>query len=472
MEAPVSGIRETFFRDASLSYQRDAENSFLYRYFWQDSVRDLAEKYLPHVRADDLTPKDAPKIKAQLSAAMEQGQADLKSLLLRDPPGEGKKERRDFWQELMLNDAGYHAKLLSDTDYYIWLIRYLAARDIYYKDTGPWNTNGPMWLDRLLTEGLGKAPKESPRSKAQTERDLQALAKLLDRDNAAVQRLHNLRLPVERNGKVLQLDYLLWLTARLEKAAMHNKIRTWLQDSGYPLRTDGAPPGTPKGPRKQDFSLRILNAFCESPEGYSFAPRQERWMLTAQEGWVQTTDGFFVLDSKHLDALLAALRKREAKNQTAYFYLPLAVHPQSGCVFFLGGKAIYGELYQREDRSNRDAYANNTSLFTFDYLRVNRAFFEDSPGAGGGPFRLKSTYHENAGRPYKEVLEDYKRYCVAKVMRSVREFNLWAPADTPDLYRWGFEISSSSQRSASRDAKESFLRAQSKPRPTPQGLAR
>ncbi len=69
---------------------------------------------------------------------------------------------------------------------------------------------------------------------------------------------------------VIKKDYLPWLTARLERMALHIKIKTWLQDSGYPLGGRGKADKSPREPRKQDFSLRLFEAYCDSEEGYDF----------------------------------------------------------------------------------------------------------------------------------------------------------------------------------------------------------
>ena len=47
MERSVSTIRDHFYRDLILEYIEWAERSFLYRYFWADSVSGLLEEYLP-----------------------------------------------------------------------------------------------------------------------------------------------------------------------------------------------------------------------------------------------------------------------------------------------------------------------------------------------------------------------------------------------------------------------------------------
>lgn len=438
MGQSVIGIRDTFYRDLADGYRRDKEKSFLYRYFWQESARELLEKVLPQALGEGLPgPENSRQLRAKLCAVMGEKREWARTLLLRDPPGNGKKERRDFWQELVLNDAGYQAGLITDTDYYQWLAAYLAVRDIYYKDSGPWDTDGTAWLCPLLRAGLGTGS-QGGLTKAQVERDLKELARLLAEERSAGKvetagRLHNLKQRIVRNGQMRQVDYLPWLTIRLERAALHSRIRTWLQDGGYPLRADGAVAASGE-PRKQDFSLRLFGAYCDSPEGYDFTPRD-------LSGWHMSGKEFCVADANGLEQLLNALQQRDRQNGTAYLYLPLAVHLQSGCVFFLAGKAMYEDVYERAARGMKEAYNERNVLFCFDYLRLNRAFWETDSGAVGVPFRLRPTFHENAARSYTAVLNDFKRYCVAgtkSVIEEVRGLNDEAPSGTPEAFFWAF----------------------------------
>lgn len=76
------------------------------------------------------------------------------------------------------------------------------------------------------------------------EKKLAEAARLIrqERDTGGTQiaaRLHDLKCSKTRNGMVIRMDYLPWLTARLERMALHIKIKTWLQDSGYPLGGTG-----------------------------------------------------------------------------------------------------------------------------------------------------------------------------------------------------------------------------------------
>ena len=47
MESPVNTIRDNFYRDLILEYTGRGEQSFLYRYFWADSISGLLEEHFP-----------------------------------------------------------------------------------------------------------------------------------------------------------------------------------------------------------------------------------------------------------------------------------------------------------------------------------------------------------------------------------------------------------------------------------------
>lgn len=435
MGQSLNGIRDTFYRDLADGYRQDKEKSFLYRYFWREGVRELLEKVPPQALEEGLPgPENSRQLRTRLGAVMGKNREWACTLLLRDPPGNGRKERRDFWQELVLNDAGYQAGLITDTDYYQWLVAYLAAREIYYKDSG-WDTDGTAWLCPLLRAGLGIGD-PGGLTKAQVERNLKELAHLLAEERTAgktetAERLHGLKRRIVRNGQARQVDYLPWLTMRLERAALHIKIKTWLQDGGYPLRADGATEA-PGGPRKQDFSMRLFDAYCDSPSGYDFTPR-------SLSGWHMSGKGFCALDADDLEQLLNALKQRDRQNDTAYLYLPLAVHLQSGCVFFVAGKAVYESAYGKAGRMARDAYKNDKNLYCFDYLRMDDAFW--AADAADAPFRLRPTFHLNTDRSYSAVLNDFKRYCVIgtdSTIEKVRGLNDEAPSRTPEAFLWAF----------------------------------
>lgn len=456
MGQSVSGIRDTFYRDLAEGYLRDKERSFLYRYFWREGARELLGRVLPGTLQETPEgPKDSRELRKTLAAAMEADRAWARDLLLREPPGKGRKERRDFWQELTLNDAGYQAGLITDTDYYRWLTSYLAVRDIYYKDGGPWDTDGAAWLVPLLRAGLGAA-RQGGLTKAQAERDLAELDRLLREERAAGQaeiagRLHDLRQSVTQRGRTRQADYLPWLTRRLERSALHSRIRTWLQDGGYPLRLEGSAQA-PGEPRKQDFSLRLFDAYCRGPQGYDLTPRD-------MSGWRMEGRDFCVMDTQDLEKLMDALKRREGENGAPYLYLPLAVHLQSGCVFFLAGKSIYEDVYRQAARGAREAYDGSGALFCFDYLRLNRAFWEADSGAAGGPFRLRAAFHENADKSYFSVFNDFKRDCVTgekSALSQVRALNDEAPAGTPGAFLWAFYPPE--EPGPSREGREAFYR--------------
>ena len=464
MEQSVNGIRDTFYRDLAAGYQRDKERSFLYQYFWRESAHELLEKVLPQALEEGLPgPENSRQLRAKLSTAMQENRDWARTLLLRDPPGNGRKERRDFWQELVLNDAGYQTGLITDTDYYQWLTAYLAARDIYYKDSGPWDTGGTAWLCPLLRAGL-RTGSQGGLTKAQTERALKELARQLEEERAAGKtetagRLHNLKQRIVRNGQMRQVDYLPWLTIRLERAALHSRIRTWLQDGGYPLRADGAVAASGE-PRKQDFSLRLFGAYCDSPEGYDFTPRD-------LSGWHMSGKEFCVADANGLEQLLNALQQRDRQNGTAYLYLPLAVHLQSGCVFFVAGKAVYESAYGKAGRMARDAYKNDKNFYCFDYLRLDDAFW--AADAADAPFRLRPVFHENAGRSYSAVLNDFKRYCVVgskSAIEVIRGLNDEAPSGTPGAFLWAFYPS---EPEPSRSVMDAFYRVRNDTKRSPGG---
>ena len=456
MENAVNGIREVFYRDLIDEYQDKRERSFLYRTFWAEGVAGLLEGHFPQLSAErPLRPEDELRIRKRLSEAMRERPEQARSLLLREAPGKVRKERRDFWEELWLNDAGYRAGLISDTEYYLWLVEYLTARDVYYKDNSMWD--GHAWLYRLLLAGLRGTERalepgqmqrngENIRTKAQVGRDLAELARLIRDERAAegteaAGRLHGLKRRVRIKGQEAKVvDYLPWLTGRLERMALHIKIKTWLQDSGYPLGEGNGSQSPPKGPRKQDFSMRLFEAYCDSPEGYHFYKKGRGG--AAPGGWQLDGMGFCVLEPGQLGALQAALEQGE----TAYLYLPLAVDLFSGCTFFLAGKANYEELYRGAGKKLKDAYQSAKARWCFDYLRLDEAYRKEFPGDVGGALRLGPTFHENAGRSYRAVLNDFKRYCMTgdnSPRRAIREFNEEGPSGLPDEFCWAFDASES-----------------------------
>ena len=221
MGESVNGIRGAFYSDIIYDYQckydDKREKSFLYRAFWAEGVSGLLkrldrslsehlagdghespnplEKYMApfcpnsrpgswdypwHLAKQPLKPGDESRIKEQLAAAMAEHPAWAKGLLTKTVPEKGRKERRDFWEELWLRDAAYRAGLITDTDYYLWLVEYLAVRDIYYKDNSI--ANAHLWLKRLLHK-TGVAG-EDLAVKANVEKKLAEAAELQGQVNA------------------------------------------------------------------------------------------------------------------------------------------------------------------------------------------------------------------------------------------------------------------------------------------------
>ena len=477
MEQSVSGIRSAFYSSLRGDYGLNSEESFLYRFFRKNSAAELTEKYL----GETVPPEDA---KARLREAMRADPGWARSLLLQAPPG--RKERRDFWEMLWLNDAGYQAELISDTDYYLWLVEYLAVRGIYYKDNSMYD--GHLWLYRLLRAGL-RGTQWAPGSlrssegklifsKPQAEQHLKQLAELIRSERSegtaeAAGRLHGLTNRIKGTGE--EKDYLPWLTARLERMAIHIKVKTWLQDNGYPVKQPqeddqnepGQPPKTaPKEPeqppkrRKRDFSMQVFEAYCSSPEGYDFRKKEPGGHKPAA-GRPLDGDVFYVQDLEQVEQLKSAL---EQKGGETYFYIPLAFHLYSGCVFFLAGKGAYEELYEDADEKSKKAYHDAKSTFCFDYLRL------DETNCVGAAFRLLPTFHENAGQSCIDVLNDFKRYCEGRKrenkgygpLQAVREFNKECPAGVPDAFRWAFD--GVEEHKPSPEAEAAFRRARNQPR--------
>lgn len=538
----VGGLRDSFYRDLRREYRDEGVSSFLYRYFWTEAVTELLEEYVPQL------PVECPvqlENSGRIRALLEEAVRERPDLLLRPAPekqrrksggeavrGQGKKERRDFWEELWLNDAGYQANLLSDTDYYLWLVEYLAVHDLYYKDTSMWD--GRRWLDKLLREGwLGagearipglwrqKSGKSVP-STAQTGADLRELAKRIKTDREEIAcRLHELE--VEADGK--RVDYLPWLTGRLEQMALHIKIKDWLQNSGYPLIKEGDMSArfSAKRSRKQDFSMRLLEAYCVSGRGGGFLG-QGRGAGASISGWRLTDDGFCLPDADEVEALREAL---ERSGETC-FYIPLAADLRSGCVLFLAGRDIYERRYEKEEEWWRQEYKRTAEEYRrakklydsameiperiadrqelkeacgrrqsackkaekslkrakeanmeykatpaslcFDFLRLNKKYLKQFGENPAGAFRLKSVFHKQAKEEgYQDVLMKFIAYCKGECDRTpdeptpreaVREFDQDPPAGIPKAFRWAFE-------ERSREAEEAFSKSRSRPLEAP-----
>ena len=453
--------------------------------------------------------KYGAKIRGLLKETMLERPEWAREVLMRKPPrraknGQGteqekekqKKERRDFWKELMQNDAGYEAGLITDAEYYLWLTEYLAVRDIYYKDISI--ADGHTWLYKLLRMGLGRELEESvkldeirkiekeirkleketqkleiemmekreslehegaempeilkklEKSRARKEsrklekiRELETLKKpgepgrpeILQkggqniRDKAGVERdlaelaekvwseaetgggeisnrLHDLKIKVRTRKGIRTVDYLPWLTKKLEKMAVHIKIKTWLQDNGYPLGEEDELKNLLQERRKQDFSLRLFGAYCDSEKGYDFIGKGEGGK-ESDEGWA-VRNGFCVWEpdgfEHYRQALLQALEQEGKEN----FYFPLAMDLHSGCVFFLAGKEYYAKVYEKSEKAElKKKYDKEDAFFCYDFLRLDKKNSDDPEVT----FQLQPTFHENAGKSYEDVLSKFKWYC-------------------------------------------------------------
>lgn len=492
MERSVSTIRDRFYWDLILEYTNEGDRSFLYRYFWSDGVSGLLDEYLPEFSMRGTPqPKDGAEIRAQLTRTMRENPEQARGWLLKEV-SDG--SRRNFWVELWLNDAGYRAELISDTEYYLWLVECLAKRDTYYKDTGMWDQRN--CLNFLLKKGLwdeertlepgcqkrksGNGKGEIRFTTAQLKRDLAELAEKLRREHETggteiAGRLHGLKCRVRTPMGKKQVDYLLWLTSQLARMALHIRIKTWLQDSGYPMikpESQGKAgaetrtvPFTTGPRRKRDFSMGLFEAYCNGPRGYEFY-KKDLAGAAASESWRLTPAGFCVMELDQIDALQHAL---EESGETS-FNVPLAMDLYSGCVFFLAGKEPYEAVYCHEEKKRRDACKNakeayeqakkskeeyehrlqqdpdhlkrlgadllakaksydravkkyncvvtakkefdaTQGLFCFDYLRLDEEHLEQFHGDVRGALRLGPHFHENVGKSCKFLLNEFEAYC-------------------------------------------------------------
>ena len=481
-----------------------------------EEVEELLTERFPWLLGEEVSwPRHRAKMMELLKENLRKRPEWARSALMQKPPQgtgqEQKKERREFWAELMLNDAGYKEGLITDTEYYLWLTEYLAARDVYYKDTSI--ADGHKWLYMLLRVGLGRELKESARldevrklgneieklgkeieelekeimeleesrkrqesgksehlsrlEKARMRKESGRLEKIMKleelkeprelsvterslrsgrdiRDKAGVGRdltelaekfwhgtetkgseisgrLHGLKQKImTEDGEVRTVDYLPWLTRRLEGMAIHIKVRTWLQDNGYPIGDDREKRRDETRKlfqecRKQDFSMRLFEAYCDSEKGYDFIPKEEGgW--AADEGWT-VRNGFCVWEPDGLESHLRTLLRELERKGKEDFYIPLAMDLHSGCVFFLAGKGYYAEVYDNcEAAELKKEWMDRDAFFCYDYLRLDRKDSGDADVSGdiANPevaFRLQPTFHENAGKSYDEVLDDFKWYC-------------------------------------------------------------
>lgn len=462
MEGNVNGLRRAFCCDLTEDYLERQKKSFLYRSFWSESMKGLLKTNFPQfLEEEPPVPKDGGRLKAQMVKVMQERPEWARSLLLREP---GWKKRRDIWEELWLNDTGYRGGLITDTEYYLWLAEYLAQHDIYktniyyYDEDRERRKHEPhQWLYVLLKAGLDINPDELQESlcvrrqerrrtdaagaglsKTDVEEALAMLAEQIrdDRDKIA-DRLHEVTCVVKTRDGRKKKDYLPILTERLEWLALHIKIKNWLQDSGYPLVKDEKL--VEKKARKTDFTMRLLEAYCDTAEGYEF-----RRKAGGFGNWQLDGLGFCVPDMNADPEQLKAILEAQAAEQDEdpYLYLPLAVHLGSGCVFFLAGKGNYEKAYQKEDAKTQDAYRLTQARYCFDYLRLTEDHAETIPG--GAAFCLYPVFHENADASYKKVLDKFKGYCVDRrgdsPLHAVMEYNGMEPDGIPDAFRWAFEI--------------------------------
>lgn len=483
MGQSVGGLRDQFYRDLTGDYQDRQTSSTLYQFFWKEGMEELLTESLPRLLSREPVPseslsellaRDFPdllpegelcfdrdgQLTERLGAEMKRRPPEARRLLLGALDGE---KRWDFWKRLRLNDAGYQAGLITDTEYYLWLIEYLAAHGSYYKETikgagerGK-DLSGHRWLTPLLQRAPPRLDRETGKpirpgwkkrekdgthvfALAQVERDLKRMAALLREERAAgettiARRLHDLKV-LDREDGGRAADYLPWLTGRLARMALHITIKNWLQYSGYPLlvydEVEGRKEKKRDRERKNDFSMRLFEAFCDGPEGYSL--RRKR--TGSAESWQMDGNGFCLLAPDQIDPLLESLRQ----SGRTYFYLPLAVDLYSGCTFFLAGKENYEEAYESAGEEDRERYEKTRERFCFDYLRL-----EKNPINMGGAFRMSPAFHKNAGRgrrSYQDVLNAFKRYCMAEKdgpRQMLRLLNEDEPAGIPDPFRGAFE---------------------------------
>lgn len=463
MEGPVNGLRKVFCRDLTEDYLERQKKSFLYRAFWSENMTGLLKAHFPQLLEEEPpAPKDGKRLREQMGKAMQERPQWARSLLLREP---GWKKRRDIWEELWLNDAGCRAGIITDTEYYLWLVEYLAEHDIYRTNIYYYDAERErrkyephQWLYMLLQAGLDRNPGEwkealhghkpdrlqtgpagADLSKTDVEKALALLAEQIrdDRDRIAG-RLHKVTYVAKTRDGRKKKDYLPLLTRRLEWLALHIKIKNWLQDSGYPLVGDDRE-AKGKKPRKTDFTMRLFEAYCDSAEGYEF-----RRKTGGSGNWRLDGLGFCVLDADADPDQLKAVLEAQAAGRDAdpYLYLPLAVHLGSGCVFFLAGKAIYEEAYQNAGPEAQADYKTAQARYCFDYLRLTEDYSERFPGKGA--FCLRPVFHENAGKSCKKILDQFKGYCVDRdgdsPLHAVMEYNGTEPDGIPEAFRWAFEI--------------------------------
>lgn len=160
MEKSVNGIRGRFYYDLKKDYRERKEQvreaylqlpekpkellrvhlpqlpeeigQQLKEHFAQlpEELKKLLEERFPWLLEEDLQwVAYEAQIRKQLREAVRKRSGGV---LQRKAPEE-ERERRDFWEELWLYDAGREEGLISDREYYLWLLEYLAARSACYQ---------------------------------------------------------------------------------------------------------------------------------------------------------------------------------------------------------------------------------------------------------------------------------------------------------------------------------------------------
>ena len=503
MEQSVNGIRDKFYPDLTSNYNDKGENSLLYRFTWEESAVELLKKLKKKYKKffseiSTQAPQTPEKFMACLKDAMEaRTKEEIRELLEQ----EFQQERRDFWQQLWLRDAFFRTKWTSGDsgdDYCLWLVKYLTMQDKYYRESCPAMVGEGELLEelyRLVREGLRDtewAPKpgrlrgtDGKIRKSKLGAYLSELEKLLqDQQDAG---------KAEVAGRLRKLGCLSRLWKLLERKSLHIKIKTWFQDSGFPLRyesdndpSDGDRPPeaeegkkkkireypSPKGDRKQDFTMRLFAAYCDSPDGYDFFPKGLGG-AASRNGWHLEDNGFCVLDAGQIDRLVSALKEKAEERKSDNYYVPLAVHLYSGCVFFLAGSSVYEDVYPYSKTSELAAKyraAKKRGRFCFDYLRLDDGYW-DGFQAVGKEFQILPVFHENLGKSYDDVLADFKRYCMEgeeSILEAVRNTNEDCTDNTPAMYRWAFN--GVEDYEPSQDATDEFNKSQNKQKRDSRGI--
>ena len=470
MENDVREIRNVFYSDLEQDYRLHNEDSHLYRFTWMESAVELLKKlkkeaHFPNISTEapqgETEAEKMGELRERLVEAMEGCAGERFRNELRQECEELQKERqnqrqgrktkrRDLWQQLWINDAACRAGIITEADYGLWLVEYLAARDIYYRESCPIMTDETALLERLYQmakEGLRDTENAPDYELRITEEGRFRKKKL---ENSLIKLAEQLENEGDSGATVSRLWRLgIWdrLWVLLERKAIHMKIKNWFQDSGFPLykekeerkKSREYPP--PKGDRKQDFTMRLFADYFDSEDGYDFV-RKDKGGVASAEGWSIDINGFCVMevDENRLVTLVKSLEKKaRISNGWNQCYIPLAVHLYSGCVFFLAGSDVYKDLY-RSSRKKQLEEAKKTGKFCFDFLRLDEDALEDS-GLVGGNFRLRPFFHKNVIKDvvqdYGEVLDDFKRYCKTSILEAVSEYNEDC-GGIPEVFRWAF----------------------------------